>query len=203
MATAAKPPAKQESASAPESSPPPRRGGKLLLIVVLTLLLLLILVAAGIVVLLLAKKGSSHGDEARVEASMSVPASPSTAVDLSKPPIFAPLDPFTVNLRAEHGEDDRYLQAVIALRVPDQKTADAMKGFMPEIRHRINMLLSSKLPSEVQDIKGREMLANEIQTQLNTLLGFPPPPPEPPDSQFRPSSQGPIQAVLFNSFIIQ
>jgi flagellar FliL protein len=204
MATAAKPPAKQEAApAAAVEAPAPKRSSKLLLIIVLIVLLVLIIAVVGIGALVLLKKsGGSHGDDGHAEpARIEAPALVASAtVDLDHPPIFASLDPFTVNLRAENGDDDRYLQAVIALRVPDQKTADALKGFMPEIRHRINMTMSAKMPGDVQTIKGREALASEIQIQLNTLLGFPPPPP---DSTFQPLSQGPIQAVLFNSFIVQ
>jgi flagellar FliL protein len=173
----------------------------MLLIIVLVLLVVLIVAVVGIGALLVLKKnsgGESHdAPPAHAEPAAAQPAPPS-AVDLTKPPIFALLDPFTVNLRAERGDDGRYLQAVIALRVPDQLTADRLKGFMPEIRHRINMLLAARTAFDVQEVDGRETLARDIQIQINTLLGFPPPPPNSPTL-----SNGPIQAVLFNSFIIQ
>lgn len=188
----AKAPAKPE---APAADAPPRKGGKMLMIIIIAVLVLLIIVAGAIGALVLMKKGG--GDAADKEHAGAAAAMPSTAVDLSKPPIFAVLDPFTVNLRREEG--DHYLQAAIALRVADQKTADALKGFMPEIRHRINLLLSSKLPSEVQTIEGREGLANEILDSVNESLGFPRPPPGARGQAAAP----PIQSVLFNSFIIQ
>lgn len=186
----AKAPAKPE---APAGDAPAKKGGKMLMIIVIVLVVVLIIVAGAIGALILMKKGG--GSEGAEQAA--APVAPSTAIDLTKPPVFAPLEPFTVNLRREEG--DRYLQAVIALRVSDQKTADALKGFMPEIRHRINLLLSSKLPSEVQTIEGREALAGEILDQINESLGFPPPPP----GRSLQASAAPVQAVLFNSFIIQ
>lgn len=186
----AKAPAKPE-APAVEGEAPPKKGKKMLIIISISVLVLIIVVGGAIGALILMKKGGS------TEAEDAVAAAPSTVVDLSKPPIFAALDTFTVNLRREEG--DRYLQAVIALRVADQKTADALKGFMPEIRHRINLLLSSKLPSEVQTIEGREALALEILDSINESLGFPPLPPGAP----APAVLPPVQAVLFNSFIIQ
>lgn len=187
----AKAPAKPE---APAGDAQPKKGGKLLMIIIIVVLLLLVIVAGAIGALILMKKGGGDAaDKEHTEAS----AAPSGAIDLSKPPVFAALDPFTVNLRPEGG--DRYLQAVIALRVADQKTADALKGFMPEIRHRINLLLSSKLPSEVQTIEGREALALEILDQVNESLGFPPPAP----GRRAPAGTPPVQSVLFNSFIIQ
>lgn len=187
----AKAPSKPE---APAGDAPPKKGGKMLMIIIIVVLVLLIIVAGGIGALILLKKGG--GDSGGEHAEPAAVAAPHTAVDLAHPPVFAALDAFTVNLRREEG--DHYLQAVIALRVTDQKTADALKGFTPEIRHRINLLLSSKLPSEVQTIEGREALAAEILDQVNESLGYPPPPPG-----SRVPVATPVQAVLFNSFIIQ
>lgn len=191
----AKAPAKPE---APAGDAPPKKGGKMVLIIIIVVLVLILLVGGALAALLLLKKGGGdeHAEKAPAAAEQLAPPPP-TAVDLTKPPVFAALDPFTVNLRREGS--DHYLQAVIALRVADQKTADALKGFMPEIRHRINLLLSSKLPSEVQTIEGRELLAQEILDQINESLGFPRQQP----GRMIATAQPPIQAVLFNSFIIQ
>ena len=188
----AKAPSKPE---APAGDAPPKKGGKMMMIIIIVVLVLLIVVAGAIGALLLLKKGGSDGEHAEAPPAAEYAAAPTT-VDLSKPPVFAALDAFTVNLRREEG--DHYLQAIIALRVADQKTADALKGFMPEIRHRINLLLSSKLPSEVQTIEGREALAVEILDQVNEALGVPLPAPG-----RRPTGPTPVQSVLFNSFIIQ
>ncbi|WP_068636388.1 flagellar basal body-associated FliL family protein [Thauera butanivorans] len=175
----------------------PKGKSKLLIIIVIVLLVLLIIVAGGIGALLLLKnKGSSDdGASAPAAAAAQPPAPP--PVDLSKPPTFVPLDPFTVNLRRDEG--DHYLQAVIVLRVADAKTGDALKGYMPEIRHRINLLLSSRLPSELFTTEGRELLATSIVDEANAALGF----PVQTDARGRTTSTGPVQAVLFNSFIIQ
>ncbi|QDF98147.1 flagellar basal body protein FliL [Azoarcus sp. DD4] len=190
----AKAPAKPEAAAEPAA---PRKSGKLLLIILILLVLVLIVVAAavGVVVMMKSKGGNdAHGSEA---AHAPAPPPPPAAVDLSKPPSFVTLEPFTVNLQRDEG--DHYLQAVIVLRVADAKTAESLKGFMPEIRHRVNLLLSSKLPSELSSIDGRETLAIEIVDQSNDALGFPPP----REASRRAAPTGPIQAVLFNSFIIQ
>ncbi|MFT3758707.1 flagellar basal body-associated protein FliL [Thauera sp.] len=176
----------------------PKGKSKLLMIIVIVLLLVLIIVAGGVGALLLLKnKGSS--DESAAAATTVTPSAPPPApvVDLSKPPTFVPLDPFTVNLRREEG--DHYLQTVIVLRVADAKTGEGLKAFMPEIRHRINLLLSSRLPSELFNTEGRELLATSIVDEANAALGF----PVQTDARGRTTSTGPIQAVLFNSFIIQ
>jgi len=168
---------------------PPKKKSKKLLVIVLVIVLVVVLVAGGLVGLLLMKRGGSTDEAA--ETTTAAPGS--TLVDLSRPPTFVSLDPFVVNLSPEEG--DRYLQVVMALRVPDAKTGDNLKGFMPEIRHRINLLLASKLPSEVATLQGREDLATQIAEEINKVLGAPPAAPG--------QSTGPIQAVLFNSFIVQ
>ena len=184
----AKAPAKPEVAAT--DAPAPKKSKLMIIIVVIVVLLLLI--AAALVGVLLLVKGKNSGDSA--EATPAVQAAPT--VDLSKPPVFVQLDTFTVNLARE--ETDHYLQAVIVLRVADATIGAQLNGFMPEIRHRINLLLSSKMPSEVSTMEGREKLAQEILTQVNSALGF-----NPPANAAPGTAVGPVQGVLFNSFIIQ
>lgn len=181
----AKAPATPPAADAAE---PPKKKGKKLRIIILIVISALVIAAAGLVGLLLLKKGSAGDAKGAESGTVS-----GTGVDLSKPPSFVALEPFVVNLLP--GEGDRYLQVVLAVRVADARTGDSLKGFMPEIRHRINMLLSNKLPSELSTYEGRETLANEITDEINRVLGGGTSPSGRPE--------GPIQAVLFNSFIIQ
>lgn len=192
MAKAPTPPA-ADGAGAPKKS-------KKLLIIVLVLVVVLLLAGIGVVTLLLLKKGGGHEEAAApAPAPAEVIAAPPGAVDLTKPPTFVPLDPFVVNLAA--GEGDRLLQVVIALRVIDAQTGEGLKGFMPEIRHRINLILRGKLPSELGTPEGQEALAVEIAEDINEILGFPP-----NRGGARPIGavpSVPIQAVLFNSIIIQ
>lgn len=182
----AKAPAPAEEAA---EAPPPKKKSKKLLIIVLVVVVVLVLVIGGVVGLLLMKRGATNDAEADAAAA----GTASTLVDLSRPPTFVSLDPFIVNLAPEEG--DRYLQVLMALRVADVKTGENLKGFMPEIRHRINLLLANKLPSEVATLQGREDLATQIAEEINRVLGAPPAAPG--------ESTGPIQAVLFNSFIVQ
>ena len=157
------------------------------LVLILIAVLVVVLIAAGVVVwLLLQKKSELAGGQAPAEpAAVVQPAAPAT------PPTFVSLDPFVVNLQQEGGE--RYLQLILAARVADPKAADALKGFMPEVRHRINLRLSGKMPSEINTPQGQEALAAEIAADINNVLGS-------------AQTSGPnalVQAVLFNSFIIQ
>lgn len=85
-----------------------------------------------------------------------------------KPPVFVPLDAFTVNLSAE--QSDQYLQVAATLKVLDQPSSDAVKQYMPEVRHKTLVLLSSKKASEIASAEGRERLAEEIRQTANNVL---------------------------------
>ncbi|WP_341648777.1 flagellar basal body-associated FliL family protein [Thauera humireducens] len=159
------------------------------------LLVLLIIVAGGVGALLLLKN-KDKGAKRPPETQSSCRRQPRSSICPSRRPSCRSIRS-TVNLRRDEG--DHYLQAVIVLRVSDPKLGESLKGFMPEIRHRINLLLSSKLPSELSTTEGREYLAASIVDEANTALGF----PVQTDARGRTASNGPIQAVLFNSFIIQ
>ncbi len=183
------PPAAPADAAAAEPAQVRRRPKKLVIIVVV-LAVILLLLAAGVVGLLMLKKNNAGADE-HAEEHVAAPV-----FDLSKPPTFIALEPFTVNLSPAEGE--RYLQVVLALRIADAKTGESLKGFMPSIRHEINLLLAGKLPSELSTPEGREALADEIVERTNSTLGAP------PSKGGRGNGPaGPIQAVLFDSFIIQ
>ena len=181
----AKAPAKAE-----EGDDVPKKKGKLGLIIVIVLLVVLILIAVGVGALLLLKGGKDKDPEEHAQQTAGT-------VDLTKPPTFIPLDAFTVNLRRDEG--DHYLQVVAVLRLADATMDPTLKAFMPEIRHRINLLLSSKLPSEIATIEGRQALALTITEQINEALGFKPM----RDAAGQPVPNGPVQSVLFTSFIIQ
>ena len=190
----AKAPAKAE-----EGDDVPKKKGKLGLIIVIVLLVVLILIAVGVGALLLLKGGKDKDAEEHAQQAAPAAAQLQTAgtVDLTKPPTFVPLDAFTVNLRRDEG--DHYLQVVAVLRVADATMDATLKAFMPEIRHRSNLLLSSKLPSEIATIEGRQALALTITEQINEALGFKPM----RDATGQPVPNGPVHSVLFTSFIIQ
>ncbi len=106
----------------------------------------------------------------------------------AKPPVFLPMEAFTVNLQAENGE--QFLQTSFTLQVVDQAQIDLIKLYMPHVRSRILLLLSSKKPSEILSVEGKTTLAEEI------IHVFKQP--------FTP--QGPtvqVNSVLFTSFVVQ
>ncbi len=175
-----------------EGEAPPKKSKKML-IIILVLVLLIVIAGGAAAFLLLNKKKADSGDEAHE------PEPAKLTVDTSKPPTFVNLDPFTVNLAPAEGS--HYLQVVLVLKVVDQTIADQLKVYMPEIRHEVNLLLSSKLPSEIATVEGRETLADEIMVRTNYVLGFDKPRDD--DRRRDKGPWGPVMSVLFNSLIVQ
>ncbi|MFI4939752.1 MAG: flagellar basal body-associated protein FliL [Burkholderiales bacterium] len=119
-------------------------------------------------------------------ASSGAPAAKKT--DTSKAPVFVLMEPFTVNLQSENG--DQFLQVTLTLQVPDQAQEDLIKTFMPQVRSRLLFLLSSKKPSEISSVEGKKKLIDEIINTVNQPF----------------TSRGPAQDVsnvFFTSFVIQ
>ncbi|WP_194715204.1 flagellar basal body-associated protein FliL [Noviherbaspirillum soli] len=98
-----------------------------------------------------------HKNEAQAEAA---PAKAAPAA----PPVFAQMDPFTVNLQADGGE--QFLQTAFTLQVGSQADVDAIKLYLPQVRSRVLLLLSSKRSAEISTVEGKKKLAEEIIAQL-------------------------------------
>jgi flagellar FliL protein len=104
------------------------------------------------------------------------------------PPQFVPLEQFTVNLQDESTE--RYLQVGMVLEVSSAEAADAIKLYMPVIRNRILMLLSSKKSTDISHVEGKQKLAETVLAEVRAPL----------------ATAGPnkgVEAVHFSSFVIQ
>ncbi|NTV09365.1 MAG: flagellar basal body protein FliL [Zoogloea sp.] len=190
----AKAPSKPEAADGDAATP--KKGGKKLLLVIV--LVLVLAIAGGAAFMLLGHKKHAEGEDEEAEASSEPPK---VKVDPTKPPVFSQLDQFTVNLAADGGSD-HFLQATIVLRVADAHVDQQLKLYMPELRHRILMLLSSKTSAELSSTDGREDLADQIRDDANDILGYPPNPKKNP-KKHRPEDDGPVLSVLFNQFIVQ
>ena len=85
-----------------------------------------------------------------------------------KPPVFHNLDPFTVNLAEENG--DHYLQVSVVFQVVDEKAVDQVKTYLPIIRNRILLLLSSKRPSELSTPEGKQKLVDDLVAAARTSI---------------------------------
>jgi flagellar FliL protein len=104
------------------------------------------------------------------------------------PAIFVPIEPFTVNLQAETGE--QFLQATIQLQVSDLLTVEVFKANLPLVRNRILILLSSKKASEIASAEGKQKLADEIVALMK----------QPFIPKGKPQE---VDGALFTAFIIQ
>ncbi len=79
---------------------------------------------------------------------------------VAKAPVFLNLEPFTVNLVEENG--DHYLQVGIVYQMADDKAIDGAKVYMPVLRNKILLLLSSKRPSELSSLEGKNKLVADL-----------------------------------------
>jgi flagellar FliL protein len=104
------------------------------------------------------------------------------------PPEYVAVEPFTVNLQPEHG--DQYLQVAFTLQVEGPEQVELIKANMAKVRSRVLLLLSGKKASEISTVEGKQQLAGEILAAVN----------EP----FMPhGDEQQVTDVLFTSFIIQ
>ncbi|MDR0777730.1 MAG: flagellar basal body-associated FliL family protein [Azonexus sp.] len=183
--------AKEAKAADGGSAASPNKGKKLLIVI---LLLLLMLVGGGIVALkLLADNPAADEDDEYAEEVVK-PKKPKKR-DNSIPPVFINLDPFTVNLVPETG--DQYLQVALSLELDNPASEVTLKALMPRIRNDITLLLSSKKASELMTKEGKEELALALKDEVNLAVQ------QQPRGKKGAPIQGPIEAVLFTSFIIQ
>lgn len=104
------------------------------------------------------------------------------------PPVYVTIEPFTVNLQPENGE--QYLQLAFTLQVSGLEEVETIKSNMPKVRSRLLLLLSSKKASDINTPEGKQQLSAEIMEQVRSPF----------------EDRGPQQdvlEVLFTSFIIQ
>jgi len=104
------------------------------------------------------------------------------------PPEYLAVEPFTVNLQPENG--DQYLQVAFTLQVDGAEQAEAIKKNMAKVRSRVLLLLSGKKASEINTVEGKQQLAGEILAAVKLPFA------EHGDEQE-------VSDVLFTSFIIQ
>ena len=82
------------------------------------------------------------------------------------------------------------MQTEMQLLVADAKVGDKINARLPEVRDAMIRLLSSKTAEELSQQEGKDVLAGEIQKQINQILGV------------KGKLKG-VKKVLFGAFIIQ
>lgn len=189
---------KPVSAKAAESAPATDKPkGKLKpLVMGLAGVLLLVSGAGGTWFFLNNKKGQEPAHE---EAVAETPKSAT--------PTYLALDNMVFNLA--DGGGDRVAQVGITLELQNDKAAEQIKQLMPKIRNGVLMMVSQRTSEELLKRDGKEKLATDIQVEVSRLLGYDIEPPKPAKGdedaplRRRKGTQGPVQAVLFSSFIVQ
>ena len=131
-------------------------------------------------------QGDKGGEEAEESAK---PAKKKKKAKVVAPPVFAPLEVFTVNLQPD-GEEEHMLQVSITLEMAGQEQADLVKNNMPKVRSRVLLLLSAKKASELTTVEGKTKLAEEIMEEIKKPFA------EHEDTQE-------VNEVMFTQFIIQ
>ena len=199
-------------ATAAAGAAAPKAGGNKKLIIILAAVLVLVL-AGGAGLLLMKKKSSAEeGDDADAAPAPVVHAKK----DSGKPPVFVPLDPFTVNLTDK--EVDRFAQVGVTLQVDDEHVAEEVKKYLPAIRSNVLMVLSHKSSAELLTVEGKEKLAREIMREAVRPMGVElddedddeaqpaatgDAPPKKKKKKKRRNVESPVTQVLFSQFIVQ
>ncbi len=123
---------------------------------------------------------------------------PEHAAEVKKaPPVFHPMDTFTVNL----ADRDRYLQLGIVYELRDNPTVEALKAVNPVVRSRILLALSAKTAEELTTVEGKKALAEQLIAEARQAM------PEPEEKakgkeKDKDETKG-VEGVHFSAFVIQ
>ncbi len=189
---------------------PPKGLGRKKLIIIVAATLLLVFAGGGTGLFLMKKRAHA---EAEAEAEEGGAPARTLAKDEPKdeekklPPIFVPLDPFTVNLADRDAE--RYAQVGVTLEIEDAKVGEQLKLYMPAIRNNILMLLAHKTAGELLTRDGKLRLAQEIRRESMLPLGVNMPLDDEEDGLKKKTKKKkapvvyPVRAVQFSNIIIQ
>lgn len=105
------------------------------------------------------------------------------------PPVYFPLDAFTVSLQPDDGDYGAMLYIGLTLRLQDEETRALMESQLPELRNQLILMLSPRSPASLSSAADKQALLTQIKQALN---------------QQRPNGQPPyVTDVFFNSFIVR
>ena len=117
------------------------------------------------------------------------PAQTASAAPALAIPVFFPLEPMTVNLQSDDGQQ-HYLRIGLTLKLNDPKVQQQLTDHMPEIRSRVLLALSNKHPDDLAPLEGKRALATELKTLIE----------QPTDKGVAPVN---VEDVLFTEFVVQ
>ncbi len=187
--------------SATDAAPAPKPKGKKMLVIIIAVVLLLAAAGGGWFVFG-RKAASEDGEDAPVEH---------VEEKHKTPPVYLPMENMVVNLADPGGE--KFAQIGITIETTDQKTSDAVKGYLPNIRSGVLMLISQRTSEELLSKDGKEKLATDVLREVSRPLGYtvaddeaheeaPKKKGEKPAKKAR-AAPNPVTGILFSSFIIQ
>jgi flagellar FliL protein len=131
-------------------------------------------------------------------------------------PTYLALENMVVNLADPGGE--KVAQIGITLDLESDKTADQVKSLLPKIRSGLLILISQRTSEELLKRDGKEKLAADVVTEVAQSLGYEAPKrkakkvkaeededgqAEAPAAKSKAHAAGPVNGVLFSSFIVQ
>jgi len=85
-----------------------------------------------------------------------------------KAPVFMGLDTFTVNLQPD--PRSQFLQVNITLNLETKAVEEVIRQYMPEVRNRVLLMLSSRRARDIASAEGKQQLATAVADSLNLLL---------------------------------
>jgi flagellar FliL protein len=180
----------------------PKPKGKKMLVIIVAVVLLLVAAGGGWFVFG-RKAASEDGEEAPVEH---------VADKHKTPPVYLPMENMVVNLADPGGE--KFAQIGITIETTDQKTSDAVKAYLPNIRSGVLMLISQRTSEELLSKDGKTKLSLDVLREVSRPLGYTVEEPE-DEHEAKPKKKGedaprkrraepnPVTGILFSSFIIQ
>lgn len=195
--------------AAAEAAPKKAKGKRLLII---GIVLAVVLAGAGGAVFFMSQQAAqAEGDEL---AEDDAPAARRDARS-ANPPVFVPLEVFTVNLADRGG--DRFAQIGVTLEVVDRSVDARLEAVMPVIRSNILLALARKTSDELLQHEGRLRLAAEIRVETLRALGHAVavedllPAATEGEAEHTPQRRSarralqdlPVQQVHFSNFIVQ
>lgn len=155
------------AAAAPADGEPPKKSKKKLLIIILAVVVLI----GGGVGYVMWSKGQEEAKRKQAELEATPEYQLKKQMEFrkeNKPPRFIKMDEFTVNLPGRGGE--HYLQTAIVLRTGDAETEGKIKNFLPVIRDKIILVLSSRTMQELATVDGKNAMAKEIALVINSII---------------------------------
>lgn len=201
------------TAAAADAVPAPK--GKKKLILIIAAVSTVLLLGGGVAVVMMKKSAAAAAEAEAAADEDGEPAAPKAKAaaksEPAPPPVFVPLDPFTVNLADRDAE--RYAQVAVTLQIADPKFDAEIKLYMPAIRNNVLMAISERTAGELMSREGKAELAAKIRREVARALGHEVEEPvagaaEPADSKAarkrrKAEAELPVKAVHFNNFIIQ